>query len=1083
MTSLRQWCQVPQFAAYGKARKAFLEAAAQHLRYAPFARIQYARWMNALRNEERLRASERQAGKPMGNSNASTSGSEVDTARDTTEPVSHDSERKNQVSHSKDAAVATTGRVPPPLRGDGDNPLFNPFSANYVSNLGDIRVSPSAGALTVMTYNILCGNHILTPPPVEYAHHSVWSNRVSLILSHIEQHNPDVLCLQEVDVPGFWAQRLDALGYSFVYHARTDATQRASVDGCAIAYKRAKLRLVTHTVVRYIHHPSFTPRTHIGLAGLFEVLPSSTLARSSSGTNRNFVCITTSHFIWNARRGEVKLAQLQTCMNGLAAWFRLLNKAVAEPSEAKSESTPTIESSEVRAMMRSPSLADTETGDDYYFKHFLARYTHPHPFDLASSSTQLDDPVFPPACPPQDIRKITGPTQATRGSGLSDNESALPPLYANSADYVPVLSSTKPGELYPPMSVVTLTAKPGDNVANMERDQIEYIRQLRAALDAQGGLPSNVLERTAFIICGDFNATPASRVSEFMRTGMLELESTYGDTKETVQQIIEKDPLKPLSKRLYELRKKPHRDITDEDNKTSAGGFNMFKEKAALPVVAKFLNESQNITQKFNVRLSFEAPSSTTQFDGTETTFQGWAPLSERVRYEGLPWITNLEDELRKRLNDPESDTKDGAKPEDDIVGYDPDYIFNRCNNNADAYGYPGREIETMADGGSSTQTSKYGPSPLVKRVRVSAPPLSIMLEMLRRHNFVGSPELIAYLSADVTANKRVKLLKAAGASSEAHSEQQCAEHNTTPSAACGGAEEHGKESKSSVSTTTLEGEVQRRLVTHLMKLLWMNETPLAYSSIKDHVVICTNKADAYAAILLCAKHVNFRQHKGESVAPFSERVQQTLGQVIETQVGTKMFDNLYQDIISVKLQAITNLVSTRVHVKTAVFHPFLGLASAYQTPGLPVSYRVTGFQTPGRYQVDYIYYSPISVARMLGLSRLREETLRALAETELMRTAALFFGSYDKAVDDAESKNGDAESEASALQWPGSVPPLNVELDQFNSPGTGLRLDAVLDLPSDVVTFPRNFVIPSRYHGSDHLSIMAAFSIVQEDG
>ncbi|XP_054261476.1 uncharacterized protein LOC128985707 isoform X2 [Macrosteles quadrilineatus] len=155
----------------------------------------------------------------------------------------------------------------------------------------------------VMSYNVLAQT-LLEGHMYLYKNHDRralgWARRWGLIYEEIKDENPEILCLQEVDtahLASHYAKLLD-LGYRWVYKKRTGRNQ----DGVAVFYKAAVFDTETHSQVEF-YQPgvSVLDRDNVGLV----------LRLRLKDSPSNAIVVATTHLLYNPRRSDVRLAQMQ----------------------------------------------------------------------------------------------------------------------------------------------------------------------------------------------------------------------------------------------------------------------------------------------------------------------------------------------------------------------------------------------------------------------------------------------------------------------------------------------------------------------------------------------------------------------------------------------------------------------------------------------------------------------------------------------------------------------------------------------------------------------------------------------------
>lgn len=158
----------------------------------------------------------------------------------------------------------------------------------------------------VMSYNVL-SQYLLYEHLRLYSKHDQdaldWKRRRRLILNEITAEQPDILCLQEVEeehIPTFY-NRLELIGYNSIYKQRTGD----HVDGCAIYFKPNVFKLEEESTVEF-RQPGVRvlDRDNVGIVLKLRVADSPD----------NYIVVATTHLLYNPRRQDVKLAQVQVLL-------------------------------------------------------------------------------------------------------------------------------------------------------------------------------------------------------------------------------------------------------------------------------------------------------------------------------------------------------------------------------------------------------------------------------------------------------------------------------------------------------------------------------------------------------------------------------------------------------------------------------------------------------------------------------------------------------------------------------------------------------------------------------------------------
>jgi len=170
-----------------------------------------------------------------------------------------------------------------------------------------IAFPPNSLKFTVLSYNVLA-QQLLEEHTYLYKHVDPdsldWERRSHRILREVKDAKADVLCLQEVQSDhfnSFFVPRLKHLGFTGIYKKRTGNKP----DGCAIFYRTSKFNLIDTISVEYCKPDvKLLDRDNIGLVALL------TPKVKSSG-DVPFLCVATTHLLYNPGRHDIKLAQLQ----------------------------------------------------------------------------------------------------------------------------------------------------------------------------------------------------------------------------------------------------------------------------------------------------------------------------------------------------------------------------------------------------------------------------------------------------------------------------------------------------------------------------------------------------------------------------------------------------------------------------------------------------------------------------------------------------------------------------------------------------------------------------------------------------
>ncbi|XP_077522135.1 protein angel isoform X1 [Amblyomma americanum] len=161
---------------------------------------------------------------------------------------------------------------------------------------------------TVLSYNVLAQG-LLEDNPYLYQHCSEevlqWPLRRQNLLSELREANADILCLQELQEDHYEADfrpELEKMGYGCLYKQRTGDKR----DGCGIFFKKSMFELDRFEPVEYSR--SEVPVLDRDNVALIAMLKPQGRDIRLGGDFR--LCVSTTHLLFNPRRGDIKLAQL-----------------------------------------------------------------------------------------------------------------------------------------------------------------------------------------------------------------------------------------------------------------------------------------------------------------------------------------------------------------------------------------------------------------------------------------------------------------------------------------------------------------------------------------------------------------------------------------------------------------------------------------------------------------------------------------------------------------------------------------------------------------------------------------------------
>lgn len=226
---------------------------------------------------------------------------------------------KNKPIHrSAGASVGSTNLV-----GSSSTSLCSTLEMKWIpTKLGlDRKKNPAivnkSLELTVLSYNVL-SQDLLEEHQYLYAKMDPkilgWNFRSSKILGIIQASGANIVCLQEVQADHFvqfFTPKLANMGYRGIYKKRTGDKP----DGCAIFYDTSLFELVDNWPVEYFH-PGVEVLSRDNI-GLIAVLSPTSEHQQAVTKQKPCIIISTTHLLYNPRRHDIKLAQLQVLFSEL----------------------------------------------------------------------------------------------------------------------------------------------------------------------------------------------------------------------------------------------------------------------------------------------------------------------------------------------------------------------------------------------------------------------------------------------------------------------------------------------------------------------------------------------------------------------------------------------------------------------------------------------------------------------------------------------------------------------------------------------------------------------------------------------
>ncbi|KAG4069847.1 hypothetical protein HA402_009554 [Bradysia odoriphaga] len=188
----------------------------------------------------------------------------------------------------------------------------NPFYQNYKPRTDETEI-------TVMSYNLLAQD-LIDKHTYLYSTHNgpdlTYHVRSQRLINEMTRIRPDILCLQEMQESHVMDFKLKCFSMDLQELIFKKRTQDDLTDGCAIFFNSDLLELISEEKVEY-----FQPGVH------------PLLLNSVSRTNPySEVVVATTHLLYNPRRQDVRLAQVQVL---LAEIDRIAYKGIDDHCRAR----------------------------------------------------------------------------------------------------------------------------------------------------------------------------------------------------------------------------------------------------------------------------------------------------------------------------------------------------------------------------------------------------------------------------------------------------------------------------------------------------------------------------------------------------------------------------------------------------------------------------------------------------------------------------------------------------------------------------------------------------------------------------
>ncbi|KAH7941199.1 hypothetical protein HPB49_010906 [Dermacentor silvarum] len=161
---------------------------------------------------------------------------------------------------------------------------------------------------TVLSYNVLAQGLLEDNPYLyQHCHEEVlqWPLRRQNLLAELREANADILCLQELQQDHYeldFKPELEKMGYGCLYKQRTGDKR----DGCGIFFRKSVFELDRFEPIEYSRSDvTVLDRDNVALIAMLKPVA------GAAKFGKDFrLCVSTTHLLFNPRRGDIKLAQL-----------------------------------------------------------------------------------------------------------------------------------------------------------------------------------------------------------------------------------------------------------------------------------------------------------------------------------------------------------------------------------------------------------------------------------------------------------------------------------------------------------------------------------------------------------------------------------------------------------------------------------------------------------------------------------------------------------------------------------------------------------------------------------------------------
>lgn len=190
------------------------------------------------------------------------------------------------------------------------------------------------GRVRVMSYNLLAQSLVTLTSPRCPRYALAWKHRRENIITEICQYRPAIVCVQELDQSHFegFARDLEkAIGTRALYKKRTGSEKK---DGLAIFWDPKVCHLVDANDVEFYNYggDATLDRHNVAQIVTFELV--------GDASERKRVVVGNTHILFNPKRGDIKLRQIEVLCSEIEKARKLASSSVVSAVAAEATAVP-----------------------------------------------------------------------------------------------------------------------------------------------------------------------------------------------------------------------------------------------------------------------------------------------------------------------------------------------------------------------------------------------------------------------------------------------------------------------------------------------------------------------------------------------------------------------------------------------------------------------------------------------------------------------------------------------------------------------------------------------------------------------